>query len=306
MNTLRVLIVTCAIFLGITSCADGDKSQSDARPYIVATTGMVADLVSNIAGDSLRVEAIMQPGVDPHLYKASQGDLEKIIKADYLFFNGLHLEGKMAEILEKQHQVKPVVAVADSIPKSKIIQLTGSTYDPHIWFDVSLWRDASTVVLRNLVRLDPENAAYYEQNAARYQAELDSLDQWVKRELESVAPSKRVLITAHDAFAYFGRAYNIEVRGLQGISTLSEIGLRDVTNLVNFIVEKDIPAVFVETSVSDKSLKAVLEGVNGKGKKLSIGGSLFSDAMGPAGTPQGTYTGMVKHNVKTIANALKQ
>lgn len=306
MNTLRVLIVTTAIFLGITSCADGDKSQSDARPYIVATTGMVADLVYNIAGDSLRVEAIMQPGVDPHLYKASQGDLEKIIKADYLFFNGLHLEGKMAEILEKQHQVKPVVAVADSIPKSKIIQLTGSTYDPHIWFDVSLWRDASTVVLRNLVRLDPENAAYYEQNAARYQAELDSLDQWVKRELESVEPSKRVLITAHDAFAYFGRAYNIEVRGLQGISTLSEIGLRDVTNLVNFIVEKDIPAVFVETSVSDKSLKAVLEGVNGKGKKLSIDGSLFSDAMGPAGTPQGTYTGMVKYNVKTIANALKQ
>lgn len=306
MNTLRNLMFVALFTMGVTSCADGDKTQPDDRPYVVATTGMVADLVRNIAGDSMRIEAIMQPGVDPHLYKASQGDLKKIIESDYIFFNGLHLEGKMAEILEKQQQVKPVVAIADSISKFKIIQLSGSTYDPHIWFDVSLWRDASQVVLANLLRLDPENAAYYKQNAARYQADLDSLDQWVKDELATIPPSKRVLITAHDAFAYFGRAYGIEVRGLQGISTLSEIGLRDVTNLVNFIVEKDIPAVFVETSVSDKSLKAVLEGVKGKGKKLKIGGSLFSDAMGRAGTPQGTYIGMVEHNVKTIANALKQ
>lgn len=306
MNTLRNLMFVALFTMGVTSCADGDKTQPDDRPYVVATTGMVADLVRNIAGDSMRIEAIMQPGVDPHLYKASQGDLKKIIESDYIFFNGLHLEGKMAEILEKQQQVKPVVAIADSISKFKIIQLSGSTYDPHIWFDVSLWRDASQVVLANLVRLDPENAAYYKQNAARYQADLDSLDQWVKDELATIPPSKRVLITAHDAFAYFGRAYGIEVRGLQGISTLSEIGLRDVTNLVNFIVEKDIPAVFVETSVSDKSLKAVLEGVKGKGKKLKIGGRLFSDAMGRAGTPQGTYIGMVEHNVKTIANALKQ
>ena len=196
MNTLRNLMFVALFTMGVTSCADGDKTQPVDRPYVVATTGMVADLVRNIAGDSMRVEAIMQPGVDPHLYKASQGDLKKIIESDYIFFNGLHLEGKMAEILEKQHQVKPVVAIADSISKSKIIQLSGSTYDPHIWFDVSLWRDASQVVLANLVRLDPENAAYYKQNAARYQADLVSLDQWVKDELAAIPPSKRVLITA--------------------------------------------------------------------------------------------------------------
>ena len=267
---------------------------------------MIADIVANVAGASAPEEAIMQPGVDPPLYKARQGDLKKIMNADYIFYNGLHLEGKMGEILEKQTHSKPVIALGDSITSSKIIRLTDNTYDPHIWFDVALWKEATEISLKNLSALNPDNAAYYEQNADRYIKELDELDRWVRAEILTIPQNRRVLITAHDAFSYFGRAYGIEVRGLQGISTLSEIGLRDVTNLVDFIIEKDIPAVFVESSVSDRSLKAVIAGVNKKGRNLTVGGNLFSDAMGEKGTPEGTYTGMVKHNVNTIVSALKK
>ncbi|MGJ1316151.1 metal ABC transporter solute-binding protein, Zn/Mn family, partial [Sphingobacterium multivorum] len=210
------------------------------------------------------------------------------------------------EILEKQTHVKPVIALGDSITVSKVLKVSESTYDPHIWFDVVLWKEAAEVTLRSLMKLNPENTAYYQQNADRYLKELDELDQWVKKEISTIPKNRRVLITAHDAFSYFGKAYGIEVRGLQGISTMSEIGLRDVTDLVNYIIKNDIPAVFVESSVSDKSLKAVVEGVNNKGKKLTIGGNLFSDAMGAKGTPEGTYIGMVKHNVNTIVTALKK
>ncbi|EHM7981304.1 MULTISPECIES: metal ABC transporter solute-binding protein, Zn/Mn family [Bacteroidota] len=294
------------LLVTIISCEDSKKSATKGKPYIVTTTGMIADIVENIAGDSATVEAIMQPGVDPHLYKASQGDLKKIMDADYIFYNGLHLEGKMGEILEKQTHVKPVIALGDSITVSKVLKVSESTYDPHIWFDVVLWKEAAEVTLRSLMKLNPENTAYYQQNADRYLKELDELDQWVKKEISTIPKNRRVLITAHDAFSYFGKAYGIEVRGLQGISTMSEIGLRDVTDLVNYIIKNDIPAVFVESSVSDKSLKAVVEGVNNKGKKLTIGGNLFSDAMGAKGTPEGTYIGMVKHNVNTIVTALKK
>lgn len=287
-------------------CGKETKTETKTKPRIVTTTGMIADIVKNIVGDSANVEAIMQPGVDPHLYKASQGDLKKIMNADYIFYNGLHLEGKMGEILEKQTHAKPVIALGDSISREKIIRVSENTYDPHIWFDVALWKEAAEITLKSLTKLNPENTAYYQQNADQYLKELNELNQWVKAEISKIPKNRRVLISAHDAFSYFGKAYGIEVRGLQGISTVSEIGLRDVTNLVDFIVKNDIPAVFVESSVSDKSLKAVVEGVQSKGKQLSIGGSLFSDAMGKEGTKEGTYIGMVKHNVSAIVTALKQ
>ncbi|CAI9686906.1 Manganese-binding lipoprotein MntA [Elizabethkingia anophelis] len=302
IHYLGVLILVTLLY----SCGENKKQISNEKPYIVTTTGMIADIVENITGDLAKVEAIMQPGVDPHLYKASQGDLKRIMDADYIFYNGLHLEGKMGEILEKQTHVKPVIALGDTISRGKIISVSENTYDPHIWFDVALWKEAAEITLKNLIRLNPENTAYYQKNANKYLKELDSLDQWVKAEIATIPENRRVLITAHDAFSYFGKAYGIEVRGLQGISTMSEIGLRDVTDLVDFIIKNDIPAVFVESSVSDKSLKAVVEGVNNKGKKLAIGGNLFSDAMGEKGTPEGTYVGMVKHNVTTIVTALKQ
>ena len=275
---------------------------ANGKPYILATTGMVADMVRHITGDSAVVEALMRPGVDPHLYKASQGDLRKILDADYLFYNGLHLEGKLATILDKQKRVKPVVAVGDGL--KGLISVNETTYDPHIWFDVSLWKAATANAARQLVQLDSGNAAYYRTNAHDYMEQLDSLEVWIRSRINTIPPGKRVLITAHDAFSYFGRAYGVEVKGLQGISTLSEFGLRDVSGLVNYIVQQEIPAVFVESSVSDRSLKAVLAGVRERGGAVHIGGNLFSDAMGAAGTMEGTYIGMVKHNVNTIVAAL--
>ncbi|MGV3761275.1 metal ABC transporter solute-binding protein, Zn/Mn family [Parapedobacter sp.] len=280
----------------------GGERTKPAKPYILATTGMVADMVQHIAGDSAIVEALMRPGVDPHLYKASQGDLKKILDADYLFYNGLHLEGKLASILEKQARVKPVVAVGDGL--DGLIKINETIYDPHIWFDVSLWRAAAAHAVQQLAALDSANAVYYEANGRRYMAALDSLDAWVQARINTIPANKRVLITAHDAFSYFGRAYGMEVRGLQGISTVSEFGLRDVSRLVDYIITKEIPAVFVESSVSDRSLKAVLTGVRQRGGSVHIGGDLFSDAMGAEGTVEGTYIGMVKHNVNTIVDAL--
>jgi len=265
---------------------------------------MVADMVQHIAGDSAIVEALMLPGVDPHLYKASQGDLRKILDADYLFYNGLHLEGKLASILEKQARVKPVLAVGDGL--NGLIKINETTYDPHIWFDVSLWKAATANAVQQLAVLDNANAAYYQENARRYMEALDSLDTWVQTRINTIPPAKRVLITAHDAFSYFGRAYGLEVRGLQGISTLSEFGLRDVSQLVDYIVARGIAAVFVESSVSDRSLKAVLTGVRQRGGTVRIGGNLFSDAMGAEGTVEGTYIGMVKYNVNTIVDALTE
>jgi len=263
---------------------------------------MLADLIGNIVGEHATVEALMRPGVDPHLYKASQGDLRKIMDADYLFYNGLHLEGKLSGIFAKQERVKPVISVGDGLPN--LIRLNEKTFDPHIWFDVQLWKAAAMVAARELGRLDSTNSPSYLANARRYTDRLDTLDKWIGEQIQTIPVSKRTLITAHDAFSYFGRAYGIEVRGLQGISTLSEFGLRDVSDLVSYIVTRRIPAVFVESSVSDKSLTAVVAGVRERGGDVQIGGHLYADAMGEPGTPEGTYIGMVEHNVRTIVKAL--
>lgn len=295
--------------LSLLACEPAKSDRSESRQLqIVATTGMVADLVKNIVGDSVQVQALMGPGVDPHLYKATQGDLAKLQQADIIFYNGLHLEGKMGEVLEKLGQIKPVVAVAENIPQDALLDdpvYTG-TADPHIWFDVSLWVQCIAPVEEALAAQDPEHAAQYAANAESYQQELDDLHRWVVREMKKIPAEKRILITAHDAFNYFGRAYDMEVRGLQGISTLSEFGLRDRVDLVNFIVEKQISAVFVETSVSEKNINSIVEGCRQKGHEVWIGGNLFSDAMGAAGSPEGSYIGMVKANVRTIVAGLSK
>lgn len=273
------------------------------RPKIVLTTGMLADMVQHIVGDSATTVAIMRPGVDPHLYKASLGDLEHIVDADFLVYNGLGLEGRLARILHKQIAIKPVISVGDSLQEGLLSH--GTVYDPHIWFDVALWRQAALATAEALSQLTPAHRAYYTQNVTAYADTLDALDRWVRQAIQSIPAERRVLITAHDAFGYFGRAYGIEVRGLQGISTLSEFGLRDVTDLVDFVTERDIPAIFVETSVSDRSLKAVMAGARDRGHELEIGGQLYADAMGQPGTEASTYIGMVKHNVNTIVAALR-
>ncbi len=303
----RIFLLLLAAWLA-GSCERNHHTESDkSRIMIVTTTGIIRDAVINLVHDRAEVNALMGPGVDPHLYKATQGDLEKLLKADLVVYNGLHLEGKMSDVLEKLSHRKPVYALGSSLPDSLLRQIPGfeNTYDPHIWFDVSLWSRAVSNLSGFLQEFDPENATYYQNNYLAYAAQLDSLHNWVKKEINSIPVEQRVLITAHDAFGYFGKAYNIEVRGLQGISTLSEFGLRDITNLVRFIQERKIKAVFVETSVPEKSIRSLIEGCQERGWYVKLGGSLYSDALGAEGTPEGTYIGMVRSNVKTIVEALR-
>ena len=268
---------------------------------------MVGDLVKNVGGDRVELDVLMGPGIDPHVYKASEGDVLRLADADVIFFNGLHLEAKMADVLERIEGRIVTSAVTDGIERSRLVrppQFEGA-YDPHVWFDVSLWQKAAEEVRDTLVDLDPEHAAGYRANARRYLAELDDLERQVRRLVGTIPPERRVLITAHDAFTYFGRAYGFEVRGLQGISTAAEAGAADVQRLADFISERRIPAIFVESSVQQQTIRAVQEAVRSRGFEVEIGGQLFSDAMGNASTPEGTYAGMVLHNVRTIAEALR-
>lgn len=305
---LKILLLL-AVFL-FAGCGGGSDSPQPKKLRIVTTTGMIEDAVRNIVGDdsaSATITALMGPGVDPHLYKASQQDLSLLTEADIIFYNGLHLEGKMVEVLEKLARTKPVVAVADGVDPAKLRtppEFNGN-HDPHIWFDVKLWEGGVRKIAEALQARDTANAARYRQHAERYVRQLDSLDRWVRDHIATIPKEGRVLITAHDAFGYFGQAYDIEVRGLQGISTVSEYGLADVQALVEMIASRNIKAVFVESSVPRRSIEAVVEGVKAKGKNVTIGGQLFSDAMGAKGTPEGTYIGMVSANVNTIVNALK-
>ncbi|ADR20693.1 manganese transporter [Marivirga tractuosa] len=299
----KKLLFTSLVFLAF-SCAPLDKNEG--QTYIVCTTGMIKDAVENIVGDKAKIVALMGPGVDPHLYKATQGDLKKLQQADIIVYNGLFLEGKMGDVLQKLDRKKTVIAMAELLPKKAFINNTEfqGAFDPHIWFDVDLWKDAVQLLNHELVKTDSANKTFYTKNTDQYSLQLDSLDKAVKSQINVIPKSKRVLVTAHDAFAYFGRAYGVDVRGLQGISTLSEFGLRDVSNLVDYIVENEIPAIYTETSVSEKAIKAVLEGSKSKGHDVVIGGSLYSDAMGEYGTFEGTYIGMVHSNVEKIVSGL--
>ncbi|MBV6655696.1 MAG: zinc ABC transporter substrate-binding protein [Mameliella sp.] len=303
------LFYCLALILIASGCNSSTPSatESAGKLKIVTTTGMIADALERIVGEEAEVVALMRPGVDPHLYKATQGDLKQLTEADAIFFNGLHLEGKMGEVLEKLGRLKPVVAVADQLLEDQLINSSGyaNAFDPHVWFDVSLWSTVVGIIGKEMIGIDPDNTDIYQKNTQQYQAELTILDEWVATEIQSIPKGQRVLITAHDAFAYFGKAYDIEVRGLQGISTLSEFGLRDISMLVDYISSRQIKAVFVESSVPAKSLEAVVEGVKERGQETRIGGTLYSDAMGEKGTPAGTYPGMVKANVATIVESLK-
>lgn len=308
MEKLNSLLAAAGLFLiFLFGCTPAKTTFDESQKVnIVATTGMVADLVKNIGKDSVELTALMGPGVDPHLYKATQGDLKKLQAADIIFYNGLHLEGKMGEVFEKLERVKTVVPIARGVAKDQLLKDPSyeDTPDPHIWFDVELWSSTIDEVLNTLVEKDPDNELYYTKNAQDHKAQLSELHAWVKQQIQSIPAEQRILITAHDAFSYFGRAYGIEVKGLQGISTLSEFGLRDRVDLVNFIVEKEIAAVFVETSVSEKNINSIVEGCRQKGHQVRIGGNLYSDAMGEEGSLQGTYVGMVRANVNTILRGL--
>ena len=293
--------------LTLTVFAEGTGAAYRGKyPYKVGTTvGMVADIIKQVAGDKADVTNIIGTGVDPHLFNPTRSDVAVLLKSDIVFYSGLLLEGQMTDIFAKISRKRPVFAVTELLEEGYLLQVAGSNHhDPHVWMDVRGWMKAVEAVAAALSDFDPANAAEYNKNAAAYLKDLEKLDAYARQVIGSIPATKRVMITAHDAFSYLGRACGIEVIGIQGISTESEAGLKDINRIVDELVERKIPAVFVETSVSDKNVKALLEGARSRGHEVTIGGSLFSDAMGSAGTYEGTYIGMIDHNVTTIARAL--
>ncbi len=292
----------------VSVCACKDATPDNGNLNIVTTTTLITDLVTHIGGDKLNIQGLMGTGVDPHLYKASEGDVTKLVNADLIFYGGLHLEGKLVEVFEKmQSQNLQTIAVSDALDPKTLIGSDNfaSNYDPHIWFDVKNWEFITAYVVKKLSEADPENKSLFETNGRKYLEELKALDDEIKATINTLPQDKRILVTAHDAFNYFGKAYEFEVVGLQGLSTATEAGVMDVQNLANFIINKKIKAIFVESSVPKRTIEALQAAVNSKNYTVEIGGTLFSDALGNDGTPEGTYIGMFKHNVHTIVNALK-
>lgn len=304
---MTIMFLALAVSLAACGAPKEKENAASGKVKITTTIGMIADIVKQVGGEHVEVTGLMKAGVDPHLYKASQGDLKKLDQADIIFYNGLHLEGKMTDVFEKMEKTKPTVAVTKNIPESKLRGMEDGTgaHDPHVWFDVKHWISATETVRDELSKHDAANAADYKKNAEAYIKQLEELHQFAKEQIASIPEKQRVLVTAHDAFGYFGDAYGIKVMGLQGISTASEYGSKDVSDLRDFLVANKIKAVFVESSVPKKSIEAVIEGAKKQGHEIQIGGELFSDAMGEEGTPEGNYIGMVKHNINTIVQALK-
>ena len=303
----KIFLLFFAVVL-LVGCNDKNNEKAEAdKPLVVTTTGQVADAVKWIAGDHVEVKSLMGPGVDPHLYKATQGDLQVLEDADIIFYNGLELEGKMSDIFEKMKKEKSVVAIGEAVPKEKILhdEAHPELFDPHIWFDIEVWKIAAQEITKTLTKEFSANKGQFEENENKFFQELDALNEWTKERINEIPKEQRVLVTAHDAFNYFGESNGMEVRGLQGLSTDAEYGLKDIQNIVNFLVEQNIKAVFIESSVSDKAMNAVIEGAKEKGHTIQIGGELYSDAMGAEGTEEGTYIGMYKHNVNTIVDSLK-
>ncbi|MCF8302444.1 MAG: zinc ABC transporter substrate-binding protein [Bacteroidales bacterium] len=291
----------------LSSCGSQRGEEENGKINIVATTTIVADLMKNVGGSKVNVTALMGPGVDPHLYKASEGDVTRLSRADMVFYNGLHLEGKMVDVLEKlEHGGKEVVAVAKAVNEDKLIGSTeyASSYDPHIWFNINLWQKAAAYTAQELGKAYPEHKAAFEKNAETFNRKLDTLKQFSHSKINQLNPQQRVLVTAHDAFNYFGQQYDFKVVGLQGISTSSEAGVKDVQNLADFIYKRKIGAIFIESSVPERNIKALQEAVKAKGFHTKIGGELYSDALGSPGTGEGTYLGMYRHNINTIVDAL--
>ncbi|MEZ4389009.1 MAG: zinc ABC transporter substrate-binding protein [Candidatus Krumholzibacteriia bacterium] len=302
----RWFFLIAAITL-MAGCGGGDKTTADkgggGKLNVVTTTMQTGDLVREVGGEHVQVTTLMGPGIDPHQYKASAGDVDRLGRADLIVYNGVHLEAKMADVLERLGHHKPTLAAGEAIPEDELITTDGA-HDPHVWFDVARWRLALDAVAARLQELDPTHAADYQANAARYREELTALHEYCRFEVQKIPVQQRILITAHDAFNYLGRAYGLEVVGLQGISTLAEAGTSDVQDLAELIARRKIPALFVETSVSPRAIEAVREAVRARGFDVKVGGSVYSDAMGDLGTPEGTYVGMVRHNIDTIVKSL--
>lgn len=311
--TRRNLVISGAATLGALAVSMGfanrsETSREDGRPRVATTVGMITDVVRNIGGGRLSVTGLMGPGIDPHTYKPRASDITTLGDADIIFYGGLSLEGRMIDTFEKIDEggAIPAIAVSEAVPEEMRIAHTGSAYtwDPHIWFDVSLWTIVAEGIAETLATTFPQHADAFRENMAAYREELDGLDAWIFEQVERLLPEQRVLITAHDAFTYFGRRYGFEVLGVQGVSTATEAGAGDIQALAEVIVAREIRAIFVESSVPPATIEAVQAAVRAQGWDVAIGGSLYADAYGEEGTPEGTYIGMVRANVETIVGAL--
>lgn len=307
-NKARLIMLLLVFSLLLSACAannnDSDKSSKGGKISIVTTIAQIAEPLSIIGGDKVSVVSLMGPGVDPHLYNATQGDIGKMSSADMVFYSGLHLEGNMAEVFEQIGKTKPVIAIAEAIPEDQRLKDVKGDTDPHVWFDIDIWKIGLEAATEGLKENYPEDAAYFEQNKTEYFIKLDELKDESAALMSSIPENQRVLVTAHDAFGYFGRMFDLDVVGLQGLSTEDEIGITDVDDTIEILLKHEVPAVFVESSINQNSINAVIEGAASRGLKLELGGELFSDAMGDGGTVEGTYIGMYQHNVSTIAKAL--
>ena len=305
----NILLKSLLFSLGILFLASCDNAtKKSSKLNVVATTNIFVDIVKNIGGDSIQLQGLMGAGVDPHLYKASEGDVSKLSESDIIFYAGLHLEGKMVDVFEKMKSVNKItVSLGESIAKNQLIESEnfGGNYDPHTWFNVMLVKQMADKVTEVLSKEDPESAAYYKNNNIKYQKELDELQAYVKAKIESLPKEKRILVTAHDAFSYFGKEYGVQVLGLQGISTATEAGVKDVQRLRDFIIANKLKAIFIESSVPRRNIEALQKAVEKDGHIVNIGGSLYSDALGSPNTDEGTYIGMFKYNVNTIVESLK-
>ena len=313
------LLLALAAFAGCTPAAshthDAAKGQAhkfDGKYPIkaVCTIGQVTEMVQRVGGEHVESEGIMGPGVDPHLYTAVASDIRRVSNADIIFYNGLHLEGRMAELFVKMARTRPAFAVTEGLQEREDKRLRTppdfeGLHDPHVWHDPMMWADCVTDVAEMLAEFDPTHAEDYLKNAEAYRQEIQQLDQFCRDELAKIPKQRRVLVTAHDAFGYFGAAYDIEVFGLKGISTEDEKDLRHQEELQQMLIERKIPAVFVETAVAARTIESLVEPARAAGHDLKIGGELYADALGPADSEDATYAGMIRHNVRTIAEALK-
>ncbi|MFN8466105.1 MAG: zinc ABC transporter substrate-binding protein [Caldilineaceae bacterium] len=309
-QTAIVMALLAASVFVMAACggaAEASGSGGADKLQIVTTTGQIGDIARHVGGEFVEVTALMGPGVDPHLYVASEGDVDRLVKADVILYNGLFLEAQMADVLRQIGERKPAIPVAEHIDPARLLPWANyaDEYDPHVWFDVTLWMKAVEAVRDALSDADPDHAATYKANADAYLKELAELDAYVKEQAATVPAEQRVLVTAHDAFHYFGRAYGFDVKGLQGISTASEAGTADVRELADFIAEHKIPAIFIETSVPVRNVEALQAAVRDRGGDVAIGGQLYSDALGSPDGDAGTYVGMVRHNIDTIVKALR-
>ena len=303
MRKIGGIALLCLVML---SC---NNQKNDRTTFnVVTTTSMITDLVKNIGGDQIVVNGLMGAGVDPHLYKASEGDVSKLSNADLIIYNGLHLEGKLVDIFDNMKRQKiNTIAISDALDKKQLIGSTlfASNYDPHIWFDVANWEKITIYVADELSKALPAHKELFQANAEKYLEKLKVLNQEIQAEIATLPGDKRRLVTAHDAFSYFGKAYQFDVVGLQGLSTATEAGVQDVQKTANYIIDHRVKAVFIESSVPRRTVEALQAAVNSKNHQIVIGGTLFSDALGNPNSPEGTYIGMFKFNVTTIVNALK-